>query len=37
MYKRELSIEKEIEMLEVVRESEGILFLSKPISNKYRY
>ena len=28
MYKRELSIEKEIEMLEVVRESEGILFIS---------
>ena len=28
MIKRELSIEKEIEMLEVVRESEGILFIS---------
>ena len=28
MIKRELSIDKEIEMLEVVRESEGILFIS---------
>lgn len=28
MLNREISIDKEIEMLEVVRESEGILFIS---------
>lgn len=28
MLNREISIEKEIEMLEVVRDSEGILFIS---------